>query len=134
MLLAGDTYEVVPFDFSDGKMHHFALINYGEKTEVLVGNDLVAVLPMSIKSLPADGLFIGTSDGESNPFTGALAAVRLWGIPLAQDTVIDWAMSDVLAPQGPEHPDLRFLIGHSDFTTGDFLLAAASTETEIGGN
>ncbi|MEO0464630.1 MAG: LamG-like jellyroll fold domain-containing protein [Pseudomonadota bacterium] len=133
-VMSGDTYEVVPFDFSGGQMHHVALISYPQKTDVLVGNDLVAVLPMSIQSLPADGLFIGTSDGENSPFTGALAAVRLWGVPLTQDTVIDWAMRDVLAPQGPEHPDLRFLIGHSDFTTGDFLLASASTPTETGGN
>lgn len=133
-VMSGDTYEVVPFDFTDGQMHHVALISYAATTEVLVGNNLVAVLPMSIQSLPADGLFIGTSDGESDPFTGALAAVRLWGVPLSQDTVIDWAMSDVLAPQGPEHPDLRFLIGHSDFNTGDFLLASASTPNENGGN
>lgn len=133
-VMSGDTYEVVPFDFGDGQMHHVALISYAKTTEVLVGSDLVAVLPMSIQSLPADGLFIGTSDGENNPFMGALAAVRLWGVPLSQETVIDWAMSDVLAPQGPEHPDLRFLIGHSDFATGDFRLAAASTQTEIEGN
>ena len=133
-VMSGKKYEVVPFDFSGGRMHHVALIDFGTQTEVLVNNDLVAVLPMTIETLPADGLFIGTSDGESNPFQGALGAVRLWGVPLAQDTVIDWAMRDVLSEEGADHPDLQFLIGHSAFSSEDFLLASVAAEPETGGN
>ena len=132
--MSGDKYEVVPFDFSDGRMHHLALIDYGKQTEVLVNNDLVAVLPMTIQNLPADALFIGSSDGENNPFQGALGAVRLWGVPLAQDTVIDWALRDVLSEEGSNHPDLRFLIGHSAFSSEDFLLASIAAEPKTGGN
>ncbi len=128
-VMSGDQYEVAPFNFTDGRMHHVALINYGTETEVLVNDELVEVLPFAIQSLPASGLFIGTSDGENDQFLGAIAAVRLWGVPLDADTVVEWAARDVVADQSREHPDLPFLIGHSAFRSGDFLLASATNST-----
>lgn len=133
-IMSGDRYEVVPFDFTDGKLHHVALIDYGDQTEVLIDDGLVAVLPMTIQSLPAEGLFIGTSDGANDPFYGALAALRLWGVPVSRDTVIEWTMRDVLSSDGPAHPDLPFLIGHSDFRNQDFLLAAIDATNTSEGN
>jgi len=125
-IMSGDTFIVAPFDFTDGKMHFVAIIDYGDRTEVMVDNGLVAVLDMTIQSLPADGLFIGTADGTNDPFLGAIAAVRLWGVPLSQDTVLQYAMRDILDEERAEHPDLRFLVGHSAFASNDFLLASAS--------
>ncbi|MEO0464432.1 MAG: LamG-like jellyroll fold domain-containing protein [Pseudomonadota bacterium] len=125
-IMSGDTFIVAPFDFTDGKMHFVAIIDYGDRTEVMVDSTLVAVLDLTIKSLPADGLFIGTADGTNDPFLGAIAAVRLWGVPLSQDTVLKYSMRDILDEERAEHPDLRFLIGHSAFNSEDFLLASAS--------
>ncbi len=122
-IMSGDTFMVAPFDFTDGKMHFVAIIDYGDRMEVMVDNTLVAVLEMTIKSLPADGLFIGSADGNNDPFLGAVAAIRLWGVPLSQDNVLNYAMRDLLDEEQAEHPDLRFLIGHSAFASEDFLLA-----------
>ncbi|MXO89283.1 LamG domain-containing protein [Pontixanthobacter aquaemixtae] len=133
-IMTGETFEVAPFDFSDSKMHHVVLIDYGNQIEVLVDNALVAILPVTIQSLSADGLFIGSSDGENDPFLGALAGVRLWGLPVAQDVVANWRMRDVLSNEEQEHPDLRFLVGHSAFQSEDFLLANAEPNTENEGN
>jgi len=127
-IMSGDTFMVAPFDFTDGKMHFVAIIDYGDRTEVMVDNSLVAVLDMTIQSLPADGLFVGTADGTNDPFLGAMAAVRLWGIPLSQDVLLQYATRDLLDEERAEHPDLRFLIAHSAFATEDFRLAAADAE------
>ncbi|MEL7199607.1 MAG: LamG-like jellyroll fold domain-containing protein [Pseudomonadota bacterium] len=129
-IMSGDTFMVAPFDFTDGEMHFVAIIDYGDRTEVLVNNTLVAVLDMTIQSLPADGLFIGTADGTNDPFLGGIAAVRLWGIPLSQDVLLQHAMRDLLDEERAQHPDLRFLIAHSAFGTEDFRLAAANADPQ----
>ncbi|MEL7188726.1 MAG: LamG-like jellyroll fold domain-containing protein [Pseudomonadota bacterium] len=129
-IMSGDTFMVAPFDFTDGEMHFVAIIDYGDRTEVLVDNTLVAVLDMTIQSLPADGLYIGTADGTNDPFLGGIAAVRLWGIPLSQDVLLQHAMRDLLDEERAQHPDLRFLIAHSAFGTEDFRLAAANADPQ----
>jgi len=119
---AGDQTALAPFDFTDGKLHHVALICYADKTTVLVDGVVVAQPAIAFADLPSSGFFIGSADGDTAPMVGAIGGVRIWNIPVSPDDLRTYAMQDLVDDQGAAHPDIQSLVGISQFQTRSFAL------------
>lgn len=125
---AGDRVEELPYDFSDGTMHFVAVIDFGDATEVMVDGYLVGTLDFGFADLPSSGLWIGSADDTGSMFMGAIAALRIWDIPVAPEDLIDFSQADI--DGDPPHPDLDFLVALSGFRTRDVFLSEIA-EVEV---
>lgn len=121
-IMSGDLFEMVPFDFTDGKLHHVNITDYGDTMLVFVDGVLISELPLTFKKRPSKGFWIGSADGENDPFVGAIAGLRIWDIAVDADNVLDFMMALVAPQTGKDHPDLKWLVGVSDFQNKGFLL------------
>ncbi len=121
-ILSGDRFELVPHDFTDGELHHVAIVDYGDSVLVLVDNEPAADIDMTFQNLPSSGFWIGTSDGQNGGFVGAIAGLRIWDIPVAPEDLSAYSMVDIVNDDQNIHPDLEWLIGVSDFENQSFLL------------
>lgn len=115
----GDKLGKVDFDFSDRRMHHVAIIDYGEEMAVFIDGKLVGGVTMSFADLPTTDFWIGASSNNQRGFIGAVAALRIWNIALTPEDVAAYALTDVESKDAP-HPDLHALIGLSDFKNANF--------------
>jgi len=123
-VLANERVEFVDFDFTDGKMHFVALCDYEDALLVYIDGELLARFEnMSFASLPSQGVWIGSADGETAPFIGAIANLRLWGYPVGIKELLTYAVGDLFENEESRHPGLDFLLGISDFENADFLIA-----------
>lgn len=118
---SGEQTEAVPFDFSDAKAHHVALIDLGGPLAVVVDGTFAAQLEMTFAPLPSDGFYIGSGYGEDEGFTGAIGGLRIWDAAIATDVIEEYRLKDVMAERDP-HPDLQYLALISDFTDQDIVL------------
>lgn len=121
-IMVGEQSVLAAFDFTDGKMHHVAIIDDGTSTAILVDGTPVAVTDLNFKSLPSAGFWIGSSDGANDPFIGAIAGLRLWDVAVNPAQIKAFAQANIAGNSGKTHPDLDWLIGESDFGNRDFLL------------
>jgi hypothetical protein len=121
-IMSGDLFEMVPFDFTDGKLHHVNITDYGDTMLVFVDGVLISELPLTFKKRPSKGFWIGSADGENDLFVGAIAGLRIWDIPVDADNVLDFMMAPIAPLEGKDHPDLKWLVGASDFQNTGFLL------------
>lgn len=121
-IISGPQVMVAPFDFTDGQMHHVAIIDYADTLLVFIDNVAVAEAEMAFVSLPSDGFWIGTSDGVEESFVGAIAGMRLWDSVVDPDVIAEFRLTDILEDESNIHPDLEWLIGVSDFANQDFFL------------
>ncbi len=112
--------EIIAFDFADGNMHHVALNDYGDTLMVYVDHILVGRFEPGFAQLPSSGLWIGSADGQSAPFNGAIAGLRFWGVPVEPDNLEQYSRKDIFAGNG--HPDLDYLTAISDFNNRDVVL------------
>ncbi|MEM1175272.1 MAG: LamG domain-containing protein [Pseudomonadota bacterium] len=114
-VLVGDSEHVVSFDFSDGQLHHVALVTADDELAVLIDGRVRGIFAVSPTELDAGLLYVGTSNGIDAAFEGAIAALRFWRIPLTQEEVVSFALRPVLDKDGREHPALDNLVALSDF-------------------
>ena len=121
-VMAGDRSAIAAFDFSDGKLHHVAIVDDGISIAVLVNNRPITKVDFGFRKLPSAGFWIGSADGENAPFKGAIAGLRLWDIALAPEVIGAFGLADITDDEKPAHPDLQWLIGRSDFANLDFIL------------
>lgn len=119
-VVTGDREEIVAFDFTDDKMHHVAINDYGEALLIYIDNTLVGRFDAGFEQIPSSGLWVGTADGTVSPFVGAIAALRFWGVPVEPDDLKKYARKDIFAGNG--HPDLNYLTAVSDFANGDITV------------
>ncbi|MFK7886736.1 MAG: LamG-like jellyroll fold domain-containing protein [Gammaproteobacteria bacterium] len=122
-LQSGEFLGDVPFDFSDGQMHHVALADFGEDILVMVDGQVVGELATTLPELPSAGLWIGSADGVNAKFRGAIAGLRIWAVALERKTLVDYAQRDVADANAP-HPDLELLVAISDFNDESLRLTA----------
>lgn len=120
-IVSGDTEHMVGFDFFDNDLHHVALVYLEGQLAVYIDGRLQSTTEFNILDLPASGLWVGTADGSTAPFVGAIAALRIWGTPVAQDNLVEFAAKDVRDGTSG-HPDSNALRAVSDFTEGDLLV------------
>lgn len=123
-MMVDQKWEVAPFDFSDGKMHHVAFIMIDSRTSVFVDDELVSIMPVGIADLPAHSLSIGSFNGRDAGFVGVLAGLRIWDSAVDPDDIAAYKLVDLASQKGAEHPSLDTLVGTSDFANGkvDFSL------------
>lgn len=117
-MMADQKWEVAPFDFSDGKLHHVAFIVIDSRTSVFIDDELAAILPIGIADLPAHSFSIGSFNGKDAGFVGALAGLRIWDSAVDPDDIAAYKLVDLNSAKGAEHPSQYTLVGTSDFDSG----------------
>ncbi len=127
-IVSGDAELMVPFDFTDAQLHHVALSYFEDQLAVYIDGRLAVSTEFTMMDLPAAGLWIGTADGSTAPFVGAVAGLRIWGRPVAQEDLVRFAAADVLDASAG-HPDIAYLRAISAFDDAD-LLVPTSDEQE----
>ncbi|MFW5633907.1 MAG: LamG-like jellyroll fold domain-containing protein [Erythrobacter sp.] len=122
-LFAGPFYDGVAFDFSDGVLHHVALVTLGDMTDIIIDGVYLDTLGFTFAELPAESFTIGAI-GEFSPFIGEIGQVRIWSTPVEIEVLRYFSLAP-LSAEGPfPHPDLEFLTGISAFgdpETGGFI-------------
>ncbi|MEM6681305.1 MAG: LamG-like jellyroll fold domain-containing protein [Pseudomonadota bacterium] len=121
-VLSGEQEQVFTADFGDGQMHHVALNQFDGSMIVLVDGRAVGETPFTMQDLPSDGLWVGSLDGETSPYLGAIGQLRFWDYVPAFKTLMIYATRDVVVD---EHPQLEFLSAMSDFNTDTLLILEA---------
>ncbi len=132
-VVAGEFYDGVAFDFSDGQRHHVAIMTIGNVIEIYIDGALRDVLGFSFADLPADNFTIGTVNGFS-PFIGEIGQVRIWKEPIELDVLKYFALRP-LETDGPNaHPDIDALTGISAFANPEmrgFVFVGEPTEPNL---
>lgn len=117
----GNTFGQFPFDFKDARTHHVAILDFDDHMVAFIDGKLTGAVAMSVKPGQADYLHIGSSEGGSAPFVGAISALRLWNMPLAPEDIANYALKDVRDPAAP-HPELEHLVAISEFQNQGFAI------------
>jgi len=128
-IAAGEEEDVVTFDFTDGQLHHVAVVQYEDGTAVFVDGEVAGTSDLRFQDLPSVGVWVGSIDGENNAFRGAIAGLRVWDVAVPQEELVAYALEDIFAG---DHPDLAWLSAISDFRTGELLLVEAEPDTGAG--
>lgn len=119
-VVSGESEHMVGFDFSDNSLHHVAIVYLEGQLVVYIDGRLQSTSEFNLLDLPATGLWIGTADGSMAPFVGAIAELRIWGTPVAQKSLVEFAGQDVRDGTSG-HPDFSTLRAVSDFTEAELL-------------
>lgn len=124
-VMSGDQVEYIAFDFTDGKMHHVALVQYEDVLIVYIDGKIQGRFEsFKMANLPSAGVWIGSADGEAGAFIGAIASLRLWGYPVQVKSLLTYAAGDLFKDEESRHPGLDYLRGLSDFDNADFLVSS----------
>jgi len=123
-IAAGEEEDVVTFDFTDGQLHHVAVVQYEDGTAVFVDGEVAGTSDLRFQDLPSAGVWVGSIDGENNTFRGAIAGLRVWDVAVPQEDLVAYALEDIFAG---DHPDLAWLSAISDFRAGELLLVEAES-------
>ncbi|MEM6999616.1 MAG: LamG-like jellyroll fold domain-containing protein [Pseudomonadota bacterium] len=124
LVQAGEQYGQFAFRFDDGRTHHVALLDFDDEIMVLIDGQFVGGVSMSFAGGEPGPLVVGARADGSDAFVGALSALRLWDMPMAPETVPEFALRDPLAVDRP-HPNIEHLVAYSDFRSGELVLAEA---------
>ena len=114
-MLAGENWDAIGFDFSDGKMHHVAFVVLGDETDIYIDGEFGRTLAVSIVDVPARRLNLGSYNGVDGGFPGALAGLRIWDAPLDGDYIETYRQIDVTSERGRRHPMIDSLVAISYF-------------------
>ncbi len=126
-LVSGESEHLVGFDFSDNNLHHVAMVYLDGQLVIYIDGRLQSSTNFNMLDLPASGLWIGTADGKTAPFVGAIAELRIWGTPVAQESLVEFAAQDVRDGTSG-HPNFDALRAVSDFTEADLLVLVTADE------
>jgi len=120
-ILAGEEQRLVAFDFTDGQLHHVALTYLDGALAVFVDGVVRGQFEITINDLPSSGFWVASADGETAPFAGAIASLRIWDVPLSQADLVTYAARNVLSDD-LTHPALGHLRAISDFRVDELFL------------
>ena len=123
-LFDGTRYASVPFDFSDGGLHHVALVGAGGRTRVFVDRELRGEIPFTVGEPEDQALHVGSSDGQSELFAGAIASLRIWRAALTEAQVA--AIAGVFGLPDEAEAPLGALVAFTDFTGAEPQLWVAT--------
>jgi hypothetical protein len=115
LITSGENEVFFNFDFTDGKMHHIALNQFTDGIIVAIDGVAIGESDMMLQDFSSSGLIIGSLEDESDPFLGAIAAIRFWDYVPKLETLIAYAQRDILLS---EHPSIEQLSAMSDFNAG----------------
>jgi len=113
-IYAGEYFEGVQYDFTDGALHYVAIVTTGDFIDIYIDGIFQRTLGYGFADLPATTFSIG-SYSDRAAFIGEIGQVRIWNEPIDQDTLNKFALIPLLA-QGPDaHPDIQALVAMSTF-------------------
>ena len=121
LVQTGHDFGQFPFNFSDGRTHHVALLDFAEQMIAFVDGKLLGSVEMSIQPGPVSEFIVGSASGGKAPFIGAVSAIRIWDVPPEPEDTAGYALRDVNDASDP-HPNLDNLVGISDFRNGTFSI------------
>ncbi len=122
---AGESEDVVSFDFADGRLHHVAISQFDDGVSIYVDGQVVGGSAIRSLDLPSDGVWVGSIDGANNLFRGAIAGLRFWDTVLTQEEIVKFALTDVF---DGDHPNIDNLSAMSNFNSGELLLVQPENE------
>lgn len=120
-LVSGDAEFLIAFDFTDTRLHHVAFVYEDGHVAGYVDGQLKGATEFAMSDLPAQGIWVGTADGTTAPFVGAVAGLRIWGTALTREEIVAFAAEDVMAGDAG-HPAYPYLRAVSDFTNDGLLI------------
>ena len=121
VFISGDAEFFLVFDFTDRRLHHVALVYEENRIAGYVDGRLQGAVEFTVTDLPSMGLWIGSADGSTAPFVGAVAGLRIWGAALTREEIVAFAAEDVLADRRA-HPASPYLLAVSDFRNDNLLI------------
>lgn len=124
-IVAGSDEFVATFDFSDGSLHHVAVSQFDDGITVFVDGRPVGESETRFKDLPSAGVWVGTIDGDNNPFLGAIAGMRFWDVVLSPEDLVSFALKDVF---DSDHPNIDALSAISNFTASEMMLVQTQSK------
>ena len=131
-ILAGEQECYVAFDFTDGQLHHLALSYLDGALAVQIDGVVRGRFDIELPDLPMTALWIGTADGSTAPFAGAVAGLRFWRRPISREDLVAYATQDVTADE-VEHPAFEYLAAFSDFRNDEIVIAAEADAEQLTG-
>lgn len=120
-VMSGEQIDVAPFDFSDGELHHVALIDLGTSVAVVIDGELITELEMTFQAMETDGFYVGSASGGADGFEGVIGGLRIWDTAVPTNTLVAFQLKDVLDESDP-HPDLDSLSVISNFAEEDLIV------------
>ena len=118
------------FDFSDGEVHHVAINIYAKEVALIIDGVSRGLYDMEMAAPLPSAVWIGSADGNTGGFKGAIAALRIWGVPVDPKTIDEYRYKDVLSEAQGNHPDIDYLQVVSDFEDSDILVVEAEETVE----
>jgi hypothetical protein len=120
-ILSGNEQRIVAFDFANDQLHHVALTYLDGALAVIIDGQVRGSFEMTIADLPSLGFWVASADGETAPFAGAIASLRIWDVPLDRADLVNYAAQNVLSDR-VAHPALSHLRAISDFRADELFL------------
>lgn len=127
-VLSGDTETVAPFDFTDDRLHHVAIVQSEGALNIVIDGAVRGVSETALQSLDVNALWIGTANGEAAPFLGDVAQLRIWGVAVSLDMLEQFKLANPLSEGAPPHPDLDSLVAFSVFPEAGLLVRSFNDE------
>ena len=115
-----------PFDFRDENLHHVVIVTDGGRSMIVVDGETRGELEIGYGSAAGLPFHVGSSDGESEFFLGAVDGIRLWRAALGSDVIE--ALSEIDGALPPEHPNARDLVAMSSFTESEHEIVLVGDE------
>ena len=122
-VLTGETELIAGYDFSDQKLHHVAVVAEDNAIAIVIDGQVRASFNETLLTGASDGLWVGTLDGETAPFIGAIGQMRFWKAALSVEALAAFATADIMSPNSGDHPYLDNISAISDFTAPALLIA-----------
>ena len=121
IVLIGDDEFLVAHDFTNGKLHHVALIWQSEALAIVINGEVLDTFDLPSETIGANAVWIGSFLGNELPFIGSIGQIRFWRAALDLETLKAAALVDVTSFD-VDHPELSNLVAMSAFTEDALLL------------
>ncbi len=121
-VLSGDTETLAPFDFTDDRLHHVAIVQLDGALNIVIDGAVRGVSETGFAASDVNSLWLGTANGEAAPFIGDVAQLRFWSAAVGLDTLEQFKLANPLSEDAPAHPDLESLVAFSAFPDASLLV------------
>ena len=114
----------IPADLANPQLNHIALIFFDEDVMLFMNGQVLGSVRLAQTPTSVNLIHIANVPDGGHAFSGAIGGLRLWDMPLAAETLVEYALSDPLSRTAP-HPDLESLVMYSQFNASTLELTEA---------
>ena len=125
-VLIGEKEFLAAYDFSDGRLHHIAIVMADGALAIVVDGQVRANFEAAAPMGASDGVWVGSLDGEAAPFTGSIGQIRFWRAALNLESLVEFALADIMSETNGDHPYIDDIAAISDLTAPLLLIAENS--------